>query len=265
LKFGIIHYNTPGPDVEGFLNYAAETGFDYVELQSADVWPEDEAEPEKRAAKVLASAESKGLTVSALAAQNDFVVLDPEIVTAQVERMRRICKLAQILGTNVIRTEGGQPKDSVPDDRVVEAMAGCFTRCREFVEPEGIKLAVDNHGLVTNDGDLLIELFAKVDSPNVGSNLDTMNLRWAGHDLETIDRFYGILAPHVFHTHLKDGTGSRQDYVGAALGGGEINLAHAIECLRKVGYDGVWCAEYEGREDSGIGYAKCLDWMKANL
>jgi len=264
-KLGLIHYNAPGPDLEGFLNYAAETGFAYVELQCPDVWPEGVDHPEAHAESVRKLVESKGLAVSAVAAHNDFVVLGADEIEFQVTRMQRVCKLAQIVGTSIIRTEGGSPKESVPPDRQVEAMAGCLTRCREFIEPMGIKLAVDNHGWVTNDGDLLLDLFGRVNSPNVGSNLDTMNLRWFGHDLATIDRFYEILAPYVFHTHLKDGTGSRENYVGAALGDGEIHLTYAVERLKKAGFDGVWCAEYEGREDSAIGYAKCLKWMKANL
>ena len=79
---------------------------------------------------------------------------------------------------------------------------------------------------------------------------------------------YEIVAPYTFHTHLKDGTGSLGEYRGAALGDGEIDLQHAIKCLKDNGYDGVWCAEYEGSEgaDTGfLGYKKCCDWMKANL
>ena len=265
MKLGIIHYNAPGPDLEGFLTYAADTGFTHVELQLPDVWPAEEENPEARAERVRALLESKGLAASAIASHNDFVVLEPDEVKLQVERMKRISGLAKIVGTDTLRTEGGSPKDSVPEDRWAEAMVGCLIPCREFIEPMGIKLAVDNHGWVTNDGDLQLEVFKRVGSPNIGANLDTMNYRWFGHELKTIDRYYEILAPYVMHTHLKDGTGSRENYVGAALGDGEIHLMHAVECARKAGYDGVWCAEYEGREDSAIGYRKCLEWMKANL
>jgi sugar phosphate isomerase/epimerase len=264
-KLGLIHYNAPGRTVAEFLDYAQVAGFGYVELQIGDVWRPEVAVPEKEAEAVRRLAEERGLGISALAAGNDFVVLEEEEVRRQVERMRRICKLAQILGTNVIRTEGGAPKPQVPEERYVEAMAGCLTRCREFIEPDHILLAVDNHGLVTNNADLQVELFQRVGSKNVGANLDTMNYRWMGHDLETIDRYYRIIAPYTFHTHLKDGTGSRAEYVGAALGEGEIHLDWAVQCLREAGYDGVWCAEYEGREDPFIGYRKCLHWMQANL
>ncbi len=266
-KIGVIHYNFPGFTWEQFLDFCAETGYRFVELQIADVWPPDEDEPEKRAERVRRDLDARGLKASALAAGNDFVLLDDEAIRHQVERMKRICcQLAPIVGTDVIRTEGGRPKDAVPPERYAEAISECLKRCVPFVEDAGIKLALDNHGPVTNDAELQVEIFKRVGSKNVGANLDTMNYRWFGHDLQTIARFYELIAPYVFHTHLKDGTGSRENYRGAALGEGEIDLRKAIECLRKAGYDGVWCVEYEGPEtEGGVGYAKCYRWAAANL
>ena len=264
MKLGIIHYNAPGKTLEEFLKYAADTGFGFVELQIRDVWPDGSSSPEKDAEQAARLLEKAGIKASALAASNDFVVLDEEQVKAQVERMKRVCGLAKIVGTDVIRTEGGSQKDSVPKEKWADAIAGCLKRCREFIEPMNIRLAMDNHGFITNEAGIQKKIIMAVDSPNVGVNLDTMNYRWFGHDLQTIHAIYEEVAPFAFHTHLKDGTGSRQTYVGAALGDGEIELAWAVTCLKKAGYDGVWCCEYEGREDTGIGYAKCLKWMKAN-
>jgi sugar phosphate isomerase/epimerase len=65
---------------------------------------------------------------------------------------------------------------------------------------------------------------------------------------------------------MKDGTGSRQDYKGAALGDGEINLSYAVSLLKKAGYDGAWTAEYEGPEaEGGTGYEKCYGWLAENI
>jgi sugar phosphate isomerase/epimerase len=267
-KLGIIHYNLPKEwSLTDFLQYCRDTGFEYVELSVGDIWDESDpsSDPGQGAETVRAQVDSFGLKVSALSSGNDFVLLDKVEIRAQVARMRRICEAAPILGTQIIRTEGGRPKDAVPQSRYVEAMAECLTRCLEFAEPAGIKLAVDNHGLVTNDADLQVELFQRVGSTCVGANLDTMNYLWAGNDLSEIDRFYEIIAPYTFHTHMKDGEGSLQDYVGAVLGEGKINLTHAIGCLRNAGYDGAYCAEYEGKLPTPEGYEKCLDWMKANL
>ena len=264
-KLGLIHYNYASSSLDDFLKFTSETGFNYVELQIGDVWNSETANPEQNAEAVRKQVEGYGLQVSALAAGNDFVLLEEEAIRSQVDRMERIAGLAKLLGTSVLRTEGGAAKDAVPESRWIEAMAGCLTRCLEFAERHGVYLAVDNHGIVTNDGDLQVELFERVGSKYVGANMDTMNYRWAGHDLETVGRYYEIVAPYTLHTHLKDGTGSRGDYRGEALGEGEIDLAKAIQCLREAGYDGVWCCEYEGRENDGTGQRKSFSWMQANL
>ncbi len=266
MKIGVIHYNFPGFSFTDFLKYASETGYGYVELfATGDIWSQDEDNPERKAEEVRKEVESFGLKVSALSAGNDFILLDEDAIKAQVERMGVICKLTNILGSSVIRTEGGGAKDSVPEERWVEAMAGCLVRCVDDAEKNDVYLAVDNHGHVTNDGDLQLELFQRVDSDRVGANMDTMNYRWAGNSLEDISRFYEIIAPYTFHTHMKDGTGSLGEYRGEALGEGEIDLDYAVKCLKKAGYDGVYCSEYEGREGSDIGYRKCCEWLKANL
>ena len=264
-KIGVIHYNFPEFSLSDFLRYAEDTGYDYVELAVADVWADEIRESEKRAEAVRKEVDACGLMVSALSAANDFIQLEEKAIQFQVDRMERVCALAKILGTDVIRTEGGQPKKEVPKERQLEAMAGCLIRCGDFIERDEMLLAVDNHGLVTNDGDLQVALFEKVGSKRVGANLDTMNYRWFGHDLKTVGRFYEIIAPYTFHTHMKDGTGCRKDYVGAALGDGEIDLERAVRCLKEAGYEGVFCSEYEGGEDSSVGYRKCYEYLNEHV
>ncbi len=266
MKFGVIHYNAPGETLAEFLDWAAATGFQYVELTCDDLGLEGSQNPHAEAEKVRDMLEQRGLKASAVAAHNDFVVLEADEVAQQMERLEVICELAQIAGTDVLRTEGGAPKDEVPEDRWAEAITNCCRQALEFIEPMAMKLAIDNHGVVSNDIPLLLEVIESVNSPLVGSNLDTMNVRWYGWSVAECDEFYPQLAPHVLHTHMKDGTGNREDYQGAALGDGEIHLDYAVELLKEVGYDGVWCAEYEGPEVAeGVGYRKCLEWMQQHI
>jgi len=263
MKFGLIHYNQPDLETfDAFLEFAATSGFDAIELWPEDYWPEGEDQPEKGAESVRRQVEAAGLSICAMTAANDFVYLDEDNVAREVTRMERVSGLAKILGTSVLRTEGGRPKDSVPAERHVEAMAECLKRCLPFAERDQMTLAVDNHGLITNDADLQVRLLEAVGSPWVQATLDTMNYRWAGHDLDTVGRFYETIAPFVRHVHIKDGTGSLKDYKGCVIGDGEIDVPSAIAALKAVDFDGVWCVEYEGGEGS-VGYAKCLDRLKA--
>lgn len=265
MKYGVIHYNTPGANLEEFLAWASDSGFDCTELEIPDIWPQDEENPEKRAEEVRALLEKYSMAPTELAAHNDFNVVDPDAVDFQINRMKRIFNLAEIAGFKIIRTEGGSPKDTISEDQVAGALANCLKRCIPFTEEKQISMAVDNHGYLTNNADLLYNVLTEVNHPLIGSNLDTMNYRWYGYSIEELDAVYKRIAPFVKHTHLKDGTGTRDAYKGAALGEGEIHLEYAVKVLKEAGYKGPWIAEYEGPEGDGVGYKKCLAWMKAHI
>jgi sugar phosphate isomerase/epimerase len=266
VKLGLIHYNAPGDTLNEFLDYAAEAGFQYLEVGCRDAWPEGDANPEKHAALVREELDARGITASALQAGNDFIVPRDGGLAGEVERMRRVAGLARILGTDLLRIDAGWPSQPGPESEWLSAVVDGMKRCLDFAEAMSIRFALDNHGVTTNKAEFQLEVLSQVGSPRLGLNLDTMNYRWFGHDLATIDRYYEMVAPHVLHVHLKDGHGSRDQYVGAALGEGEIHLDHAVATLKRAGYQGVWCAEYEGpRVESADGYRKCLAWMRAHI
>jgi sugar phosphate isomerase/epimerase len=267
-KIGVIHYNFPDFSLAQFLQFCVDTGYGYTELNIADVWDEEdpEAQPEQEAEALRGKMEDMGLKTCAVSARNDFLVVGRDALDEQIERMERVCRLAKLLGTDTLRTEGGWAKEEIDEGDWAPLIIKGLQRCAELGEAYDVRFALDNHGHVTNDGDLEVKIFEAVDSPRVGANLDTMNYRWAGHDLDAIRRFYDIIAPYTFHTHMKDGRGSGENYQGAALGEGEIDLEYAVRTLKEAGYDGVWTAEYEGPEaEGGVGYAKCCRWLQENV
>jgi len=266
MKLGIIHYNFPDHSLSEFLRAIKKIGYGYSEIGVRNVWGEGVDDPEKQAEALRKELDEVGIQCSAVSAGNDFVLLDDDLIEKQVKRMERICGIATILGTNVLRTEGGQPKESVPEEKWAEAMTKCLKRMADFVEKEDYYLAVDNHGHVTNDGELQVKVFDAVGSKHIGANLDTMNYRWKGHDLETVYKFWEMVAPYTFHTHFKDGVGSQKEYRGTELGSGELDLPKAVAALKKAGYDGVWTVEYEKKDgDREEGARKSLEYLKSIL
>ena len=266
-KLGVIHHNWPDYDLEGFFGRASQIGYTHCELNIADVWDGEASDPRSGAESVRQTMQAYGLQASAVAAGNDFLQADPAVWEREVERYRRVCEIVPHVGTDVVRTDGGWNREgAVPEDRWDGMLLEAFKRCADFAEEHDVRIALDNHGLSTNDGEWQLSLIERVGSSRLGVNLDTMNYRWYGHDLDRIDYFYEVLAPFVFHTHLKDGRGSRADYQGEALGDGEIRLHYAIKCLKDAHYDGAWTAEYEGSEAAGgVGYEKCWVWLRDNI
>jgi sugar phosphate isomerase/epimerase len=264
-KFGLIKCNFPGP-LEEFLDFAAEAGFDCVEISIESIADPHQPDAEKGAEAVRELVSERGLEISAVSARNDFVVLDEAQVQAQVHRMWKVCRLAKIAGTRVLRTEGGWPKDEVPEDRWVEAIIDCLHRCQDFIELENVVLAIDNHGLVTNRPGALTRICQAVGSFQVGVNVDFMNWRWYGHPAKKVAELVREVAPLVRHTHVKDGVGAREKYEGRVLGKGEVPLKDCVAALEEAGYRGVWCAEYEGSDpEARDGYRRCLEWMQAHI
>ncbi len=266
--FGLIFYNFPGHTLEQFAAYAGAAGFTTAEINITNIWNEkDPADnPEARAAEVRALFAKHGMRLSAVSAGNDFLQPDDAGLQHQVQRLERVARLARLAGTDLLRIDGGWDKPSVPKERHFDLMVQGLRAAKPFIEREGFALALDNHGMVTNDADLQVRIFEAVGSRSIGANVDTMNYRWAGHDLATVGRYYHVIAPHARHVHFKDGSGSRQNYRGAALGEGEIDLELAVRELRAAGYSGPWTVEYEGpRDQAEDGYRKGLAWLKAHV
>ena len=213
-KTGVVHHNWGGYDLEGFAARAAEIGYRYCELQFRDVWSDGTREGERAAVEVREMLERHGMSVSAVAAGNNFLRADPAQQEAEIERYRKLCEWIPHTGTDVVRSDGGWGEE-VPRDQWDGMMLEAFKRCVDFAETSGVRIALDNHGMATNDGEWQVSLIERVGSGRLGVNLDTMNYRWAGWDLERCNRFYELVAPHVFHVHIKDGTGVR----GSSTGG----------------------------------------------
>ncbi len=269
-KIGVIHYNWPGFDLEGFARRASEIGYEYCELQINDIWDGESSDGEKTAEQTREMLARYGMKASAVAAGNDFLQADPADLEAQIQRYRYVCKIIPYAGTDIVRSDGGwNRKGNVPEEHWDAMLLESFKRAADYLEEHQVRCALDNHGRSTNDGDWQLSLIERVGSSRLGVNVDTMNYRWYGHDLATIERFYRILAPHVFHTHMKDGTNDLPfggNYKGAALGEGEIELERAIELFKAAGYDGAWTAEYEGPEaEGGVGYEKCYQWLREHV
>ncbi len=264
---GLIFYNLPGYDLERFVSFASASGFNCAEIAVRNIWDgEDMAVAEARARDLGRLLADHGMRLSALSAGNNFVQGSDEELTLQVERMKQVCLLARLAGASRLRIDGGNPRrGEVAGDHHLEPIIRALKSIRPFIESEGFVLALDNHGLVTNDADAQVRIFEEVGSKNLGANLDTMNYRWFGHPLETVNRFYRVIAPYVRHTHMKDGRGARPDYVGTALGEGELDLQAAVDALREVRYDGPWLVEYEGRSDHEEGYRRGLRWLRAHV
>ena len=115
---------------------------------------------------------------------------------------KQLIEKAAWAGADYVKFQKREPELAVPQDQWDGMMLESFKRCADFLDELDVRIALDNHGVSTNDGDWQLSLIERVGSARIGVNLDTMNYRWYGHEVDQIDRFYEILAPHVFHVHM---------------------------------------------------------------
>ncbi|MCM8772774.1 MAG: sugar phosphate isomerase/epimerase [Candidatus Omnitrophica bacterium] len=247
-KIGVIFYNFSFQKLEDFLNWCAENNVEYAEISREHL---------KEAEILLLKYNVK---ISQVTARNDFVQVKEEF-EKQVKMVGELCKEVKNIGCNQLRLDGGWPKEGIDEKDYKKLIFEGIKRVVEFAEKENVYLALDNHGILTNDYEFQLEIFESIKSKYLGANLDTMNYRWYGYPVEKLIEIYKAIAPYTIHTHIKDGTGTRENYTGKVLGEGEIPIISAIKILKENNYNGVLCAEYEGK-DKEIGYKKCVEFLK---
>ncbi len=258
-KIGVIHYNFSFVEIEDFFKWCNENNLEYVELQRKDLW--DNFFKIETVSKLL---EKYKIKVSQLSCGNDFIQKTKDEFENQVKIVQTCCKIIKELGYNQLRIDGGWPKEDIDELKYKEMILEGIKRVVEIAEKENVFLVLDNHGQITNDYQFQLEVFEKINSKYLGANLDTMNYRWYGYPIEKLIDIYKSIAPYALHTHLKDGTGTRQNYIGKVFGEGEIPIKEAIKILKENKYKGVWCVEYEGK-DKEIGYNKCVEILREYL
>lgn len=262
-KIGVINYNISNVSLEELFKWCKENSIEYVELQRRDVWA-DITKSENTVSEIASLIQKYGIKISQISTGSDFLQKTEDEVKKQIWMVGEMCRMVKDLGFNQLRIDGGWPKEGVEEKNYRSLIMKGVAAVTEIAEKESVYLALDNHGIVTNNYLLLLDILENIKSKHLGTNLDTMNYRWYGYKVEELPDIYRKVAPYVLHTHIKDGTGVRETYKGTVLGEGEIPLIDAIEILKKNGYNGVWCAEYEGT-DGADGYKKCVEWLRKNI
>ena len=140
VKTGVVHHNWGGYDLDGFAARAAEIGYRYCELQFGDVWPDGTRDGERAAVEVREKLESRGISVSAVSAGNNFLRADPAQQQAEIDRYRKVCEWIPHTGTDIVRSDGGWGEE-VPRDQWDGMMLEAFKRCVDFAETSGVRIA----------------------------------------------------------------------------------------------------------------------------
>lgn len=207
-----------------------------------------------------------GLQVSSYTLDSDFAVYDEDAFEECVATQLLRLDTAERLGTDHIRLD---PRTSLPPERDQEPdmdyilcrMAEGMGQIADAAADRGMKVGIENHGLLIGTIELVGRLVELVDRPNFGVNIDPTNF-YVVHGQDYIEATR-IFAPKVTHVHLKDyyfadtaaddtwrQVAPHTPFVKSAVGGeGDADWATIIAILRDAGYDGTVSLEVSMPDD----------------
>lgn len=174
---------------------------------------------------------------------------------AEVEWCGRVARVARSLGVPAVRIDVVPRK--MPKPEFLKLAVEALRKVMAAVGPAGVRLAIENHGAVTNDPEFLAALFEGVGSDQLGLTLDTGNFYWYGHPLSKLYDIFEQFAPRAFHTHFKginypEADRERQRPMGwkyhehqCPIYRADVDFARVTALLDKAGYQGALCVENE--------------------
>jgi sugar phosphate isomerase/epimerase len=279
MKLGLMSANLPNLSLEQLASWAAENGFEMLELAC---WPPGKAERRyagvthvdvtdldaNKAKQVLSVVRKYGLEISSLAYYPNPLHPDPKHREMVVGHLKKVIAAAEMLGVPVVGTFVGRDKDKTLEDNWA-MFKEVWPPIVKFAGEHKVKIAIENCPMIfSNDewpggNNLAIspavwrKMFEIIPDANFGLNLDPSHLVW-----QFIDYVRAVyeFKERIFHVHAKD---LRIDYeqlyqngvmslgmgwqIPRLPGLGDVKWDKFISALYGAGYDYVISIEHEDR------------------
>lgn len=284
MKLGFVSAILPEQNLEQVLGFAADIGYDCVELMC---WPVSKAErryagvthldvtnfQSADAERVHELCRKTGVSISGLGYYPNPLTPDEAESQQAVEHLRAVIRAAVVLGLRQVNTFIGRDWTRSPDDNWPRFLAVWQPLIR-FAEEQGVRIGIENCPMFFTADEwpggknlaispaIWRRMFHDISSPHFGLNFDPSHLVWQHMDyLRPLREF----RERLFHVHAKDAHVDRQrlDDVGILAapleyhtpklpGLGDVNWGQFFSALNEAGYRGPVCVEVEDRayEDS---------------
>ena len=225
------------------LEFAESHGFAAIELRglmgSMDLPARPEFAPERiaQSKKEIAAHGLKIANIGSSAALHDA---DPAKHAQQLADAKRFIDLAAALGSPYVRVFGNEIKG--PKEEVVARVAAGLHELGEYAGPRGVTVIIESHGDFV-DSPTLKEVLTRADSPHAALLWDAHHTYADGH--EQPEDTVRELGSWIRHTHLKDSVPAGKERKYVLTGRGDVPIERQVQALRKIGYKGYFCFEWE--------------------
>lgn len=276
MKLGLSMWSYVAPWKRGeieapdFVRTAARLGVDGVEL--LDFFYRDKSDWSAETEQIRAALDETGLPVGVFSVGNDFAQADEAARDEQIAVIRRGVDQANVFGADVVRVFAGGDLPGTPNETVFEWFLHGLCEASYYAADKGVKLALENHGLIAGRSDQVSDLIHKVriatGTDTLGANPDTGNFLLVNED--STDAVRGV-AKYAYMCHFKDFEVAPPNwdghayaaldgtkFIGSAIGEGGVDLGSCVDALRDVGFDGWVNIEYESTEDPASGVPRSV-------
>lgn len=191
------------------------------------------------AEKVQAELQKHSLSASTLMGKCD--VADENVA----ENFKETLEVATKMGTKVIfvSVHAGEIPKPVVYDRLRQV--------GDNAAKYGIKVAMETHPDLIQNGDIALETMQGVNHPNIRVNFDTANIYYYNEGTTAVAELSKI-AKYVAGVHLKDTNGKPRTWYFPTLGEGVVDFPEVFRILNAVGFHGPFTMELEGIEGENL-------------
>ena len=288
MKLGVLTVPLYGMSLEDALKYLHGLGVQAVELGGGCYPGNTHTLPyitgEKPVSELKALLEKYDLTLSAVAAQGNYIHPNKEQAAQFQKGLEDSILLAEKMGCDTVNVFSGCPGDcpesknpnwvtcpwppeylEVLDWQWNEVLIPYWKKQVAFAREHGVtKLAFEMHpGFLVYNTETLLKLRHAV-GPEIGANLDPSHLVWQGMNIVDAITMLGNEGA-IFHFHAKDtrideintrhigvldtkhygGNDRAWDFRSVGYGHDNFFWKEVVSALQRVGYDGTLSIEHE--------------------
>lgn len=282
LKLGFVSAILADQTLPEVLEFAAESGFDCVELMC---WPKGKAErryagvthvdvvdmKKGDAARIKDQCAEAGVAISGLGYYPNPLTSDLAEAKVYVDHLKKVIKAAALLEVGVVNTFIGRDHVKSVDENWPRFLK-TWKPLIAYAEANGVKIGIENCPMsftrdewpggknIATTPAIWRRMFNDIPSANFGLNFDPSHFVWQGMDYVKAIREF---KEKLFHFHAKDARLDRDRLNDVGLlayplqyhtpklpGLGDVRWSELFSALTEV-YDGPVCIEVEDRAYEG--------------
>jgi sugar phosphate isomerase/epimerase len=297
MQLGFVSAILPDLSLEEVLAFAAQNGFDCVELMC---WPVGQAErryagvthidvtnfSQGDAEKVKALAQRYGVRISGLGYYPNPLAADPAERETYIAHIKKVIAASALLGVNVMNTFiGRDPAKSIEDNWPL--FEEVWPPIIAFAEQQNVRIGIENCPMLFSldewpggknlaiSPEVWRRMFERIPSQHFGLNFDPSHLIW--QHIDYVRAIYDF-RDRLVHVHAKDekiltdliyerGILGLKWHIPKLPGLGSVEWGKFFSALTDTGYRGPVCIEVEDRayEDSLDSRKRALSQSKRYL